>query len=461
MNRQRLIIGPILNPADDGTVGFFPDGAMTCDGRGIITFIGPAARLPASLASLPRHASQGIILPPFLDAHLHISQHPIRGHFMDGILPHPPEGRLIAGLNRNVFPAEAQCESTDFAERIVRDFARDALSHGVVGGAAYMTVHETATEIALSRLHEFWSVGLVLMEMNCPAWLRTESAGAESQMRRLGERFGRRFIVTDRFAVCVGSHLRKAASRVAGDLGLSMQTHLNEQLREKQYVEARLYPQAGSYTDVYRRDGLLDRNPILAHCVHMTDAELDVLADHACAVAHCPTSNTLLCSGTMPLDRIASRGIQYAICTDVGASPTTSILAEMAQFLKVHAGRSTRATPTEALYRATLAPAKILGLDAHLGSFAVGKPMSFIEVQCDRACASPNDAIRAGLLDMTAARPDLADALDDLAHNRLDVGRRLDLLDQDIRQTAARLQHKVISVTLAGEQIFHRIGRRS
>ena len=55
-------------------------------------------------------------------------------------------------------------------------------------------------------------------------------------------------------------------------------------------------------------------------------AELDLVAQHrgAC-IAHCPTSNTLLGSGIMPLDRICQHGIEYAICTDVGASPTPGL----------------------------------------------------------------------------------------------------------------------------------------
>jgi cytosine/adenosine deaminase-related metal-dependent hydrolase len=64
--------------------------------------------------------------------------------------------------------------------------------------------------------------------------------------------------------------------------------------------------------------------------------------------------------------------IPYAICTDVGASPTTSILAEMAQFLKVHAGRSDYATPQEALFRTTLAPAQLLELSDRLGRLEPG-----------------------------------------------------------------------------------------
>jgi cytosine/adenosine deaminase-related metal-dependent hydrolase len=57
------------------------------------------------------------------------------------------------------------------------------------------------------------------------------------------------------------------------------------------------------------------------------------------------------------------------------------MLAEMGRFLQVHRGRSARATSAEALYRATLAPAEILGLDRDVGRLEAGRPMSFIEVE--------------------------------------------------------------------------------
>jgi len=130
--------------------------------------------------------------------------------------------------------------------------------------------------------------------------------------------------------------------------GLRMQTHLDEQRAEKALIEDVLYPDAGSYTGVYARDGLLDCEPILAHCIHLRPEELDLIAATASSIAHCPVSNTMLGSGVMPLDVIRSAGIPHALCTDVGASPTTSLFCEMAQFLKVHAGSSLAATPEEA-----------------------------------------------------------------------------------------------------------------
>jgi guanine deaminase len=378
---DRVVRGPLLVPRPGGSVGWYADGALGADAGGVLHFAGDWKMLSAQLPEGVRsRASDGVMLPPLIDIHTHVPQHPIRGRFVEGVPADAPEGRLLAGLRRNVFPAEARCGDRAYTERVARAFLADTLAHGVVGGAAYMTPSVEATEAALSILPETWSVGQVLMDLNCPPDLCTDDKTVEADTERLARQFGRRVIVTDRFAVAVSTALRRRASALAGRLGLRTQTHLNEQVAEKRLVERTLYPDATSYADVYRRDGLLDHHCIAAHCVHMTEPEWAILRDTGTAIAHCPTSNLLLGSGVMNLDEAIDRGIAYALGTDVGASPTVSMLAEMARFLQVHAGRSARATPAEALYRTTLAPAEILGLDHRLGRLEAGRPMSFIEV---------------------------------------------------------------------------------
>src|SRR5947207_892071 len=103
----QTITGPILSPRPNGSVEFFENGALACDASGKITYIGERADLPPQ----PSHyrSARGLVIPPMFDAHIHIPQHPIRGRFMEAVGEKPPQGRLIAGLNRNVFPAEAKC----------------------------------------------------------------------------------------------------------------------------------------------------------------------------------------------------------------------------------------------------------------------------------------------------------------------------------------------------------------
>jgi guanine deaminase len=379
---EQIVRGPLLLPQDDGRVVFHADGALASDGDGILRFAGPWEQLHHHVAAAsPARRSEGVMLPPLIDIHIHIPQHPIRGRFVEGIAPDVAGGRLLAGLKRNVFPAEALCADAEHAQRVVERFRADTLSHGVVAGAAYMTPSVLATEIALSQLPEPWSVGLVLMNQNCPADLRTDELNLERDVARLAKRFGRRLIVTDRFAVAVDSPLRRRGAALAERLALRTQTHLNEQQGEKEWVETGLYPQTASYTDVYHRDGLLDHQCIVAHCVHMRESEWKLLADSGSSIAHCPTSNFALGSGVMSLEAVLKHKIPFAIATDVGASPTVSMLAEMGRFLQMQAAGSALATPAQALFRATLAPAKILGLHQQLGILAAGRPMSFIEVR--------------------------------------------------------------------------------
>jgi guanine deaminase len=406
---EQIIRGPLLIPREGGRVDYFADGALAADGRGVLRFAGDWAELqhqidggamavkppPRPSPGVPGEGeiawrnSEGVMLPPLLDVHIHVPQHPIRGRFAEGVSENDPGGRLLAGLKRNVFPAEARCDDRDYTRQVVREFLADTLSHGVVGGAAYMTVSAAATEIALEILPESWSVGLVLMNQNCPEYLRTDEINLERDITRLAGRFGRRLIVTDRFAVSVDTPLRRRASELAAQFGLRTQTHLNEQVAEKNLVEKTLYPRAASYTAVYREDGLLDHDCILAHCIHMTADEWKIVAETGSVVAHCPTSNLMLGSGVMPLASLMEHRIPFALATDVGASPTVSMLAEMGRFVQVQSGGSA----TEALFRSTLAPAEILGLKKHFGLLEPGRPMSFIEVQADGG-ADAEQAIR-------------------------------------------------------------------
>ncbi len=456
-----LFRGPILNPQPNGTVDYYPDGVLVAD-AGKIVWVGAMNDLPAAFAGLPVWRSEGVLLPPFLDLHTHFPQHPIRGCFTHNIEGDPDEGRLLAGLRRNVFPVEARCADGEYTERLVAAFARDTLSHGVVGGAAYGTVHAAAAGAALRLLPDLWSVGLVLMNANCPEYLRTQEEALGRDIAILAQAHGTRLIVTDRFAVSVTTPLRKQAAAHARAHGLRMQTHLNEQRAEKALVEQVLYPEYESYTDVYRRDGLLERQPIVAHCIQMTPPEWRMLTDAGAAIAHCPTSNTLLGSGVMPLDDLPA-ATPYAICTDVGASPTCSMLCEMAQFLKVHAGASGRATPEEALYRATLAPAQILGVADRIGTFAPGMPLSFIDVALpvETALPPPRTASEAilTLLGRTAAcgrEPEVTQAMERLRRDGLPHGKPLTHLTEDVHQTARRLNDSVLRVVLDGRPRWQR-----
>ena len=456
MDMAVALRGAVLNPKPDRTVEFFPDGVLASGDDGRLAFVGAWHDFVRRFgeAGGAEHAS-GLILPPMLDLHTHVPQHPIRGRFCEGVADDAPEGRLLAGLNRNVFPTEMRFDDLDYARRIVDAFAADALSNGVVGGSVFLTVHAEAAFDALHRLGPLWHGGLVLMDQNCPEDLRNNQY-VQPDLRNLAESLGRRLVVTDRFAVACTAGLRQYGASIAREFDLMTQTHLNEQPAEKLFVESTLYPDADSYTHVYLRDGLLDTRPILAHCVHMTPSEWGILQSRRATIAHCPTSNALLGSGIMALDEVIDRGIDYAICTDVGASPTTSLLAEMAMFLLVHRGRSRSATACEALWRTTLGPATVLGVADRCGRFVEGGPMSYVVAgdAVPPGLTSAEDAIRRCLLGIHDFAPTTtASDLESLATGtppRATVQR----LERDAHSLALLSEGRVRRVVLQGERLI-------
>lgn len=467
--QEQIIRGTILNPHADRRVELIRDGALTSDAAGNISFIGPWLEFQQGRSNppIPVRKTELLIIPPMLDAHIHIAQWPIRGRFCEGV-DRGEQGRLIAGLNRNVFPEESRDADDEYARRTIEQFRADTLAQGVIGGAAYMTAHASATRLALQNLNAEWSVGMVLMNQNCPEYLRTDESNLDRDIRQLARDFGPRCIVTDRFAVAVKSELRRRAGALASELKLPTQTHLNEQRGEKEFVEKQLYPDAGSYTDVYKRDGLFDQPCLCAHCIWMRSVEWAILRDSGCAVAHCPSSNALLGSGIMDLDQVKQRQIPWSICTDVGAGASTSLLVEMAAFLRVHHGRHAT-NAEEALWGVTLGAARVLQLDRRLGNFQIGKECSYIEVDAFNQLAdNAENVIANNLLGMDVesaphssfsgadnARP-LPEVLDRLWRQGLEDQVDLQTVQTSLHRNVERLEGRVRRVVIRGAEVWTR-----
>jgi guanine deaminase len=376
--------GSVLVPAVDG-FEYIDDAAIVVSDSGVLEWIGRYDSRPASEAG--RYERVGLILPPLVDCHIHVPQFPIRGRFLEGV---EPPGGLLEGLARNVYPAEMRCSDLEHAIEVSRQFLADTQAHGTLGGVAYMTSHPVAARAALQVLPESWRVGLVLMDQNCPPALRITASEAEAGYRSLARDFGDRVVITDRFAVACSSPLRQLAGRLAGELGLTTQTHLSEQPGELAAVRA-MYAGAKHYTDVYDRDGLLRPGSLLAHCIHLSAAEWEVLAGRGCVVCHCPVSNSNLSSGTLDLRPLQRHSIGWALCTDVGASASTSLLDELRHFVSVHAAKpwASHATVARGLWHASVA-ARDLGR-VRLGGLRAGGRFSAVEFVRPETIRAPSD----------------------------------------------------------------------
>jgi guanine deaminase len=95
-------------------------------------------------------------------------------------------------------------------------------------------------------------------------------------------------------------------------------------------------------------------------------------------VAFCPSANLYLGSGLFDLALSDAAGMRYALATDVGAGSSFSMLRTLGEAYKVAQLQGQRLSPLRAFYLATLAGARMLRLDAHIGHFAPGTEADFI-----------------------------------------------------------------------------------
>jgi 5-methylthioadenosine/S-adenosylhomocysteine deaminase len=141
------------------------------------------------------------------------------------------------------------------------------------------------------------------------------------------------------------------------------------------------------------RLGLLGPNLISVQSVHLTAAEIALLARHRASVAHCPSSNLKLASGMAPVAQLLAAGVNVALGTDGAASNNRLDLFEemrLAALLAKAAAGDAEAMPAHvALRAATLGGAIALGADERFGSIVPGKAADLAAVALDDVSLQP------------------------------------------------------------------------
>jgi guanine deaminase len=168
-----------------------------------------------------------------------------------------------------------------------------------------------------------------------------------------------------------------SAGQMAREHGAWIQTHLSENVNEVELVRS-LFPEADSYTGVYKDCGLLGPQTLLAHCIHLSAKEISEIAETGSIIAHCPTSNLFLGSGIFRMDDCLSAGAKIVLGSDVAGGPELNLWQVMRSALESQTARSFYTdcgvpSPETLLYFATQGAASAMGMGADLGSLDPGK----------------------------------------------------------------------------------------
>ena len=189
--------------------------------------------------------------------------------------------------------------------------------------------------------------------------------------------------------------LMREAADLARERGVRLHTHLAETLEEQEFCKERFGVRPVEYLENL---GWLGGDVWLAHCVHLSNADVRRLADSGTGVAHCPTSNARLGAGIAPVASLTTAGVPVGLGVDGAASNEGGELgAEIRQAMLVAriAGGPAALTARGALALATRGGARCLGRD-DIGSLEPG-------MQADIALWRIDDLGHAGIEDPVAA----------------------------------------------------------
>jgi 5-methylthioadenosine/S-adenosylhomocysteine deaminase len=328
---------------------------------------------PKRTVSLPTH----VLIPGLVNLHTHAAMSLLRGIADD--LP------LMVWLKEHIWPLEGRHVSPAF----VKDGSLLACAEMLRGGVTCFNdmyfFPRAAAESAL-RLGMRAALGLIVTDFPTP-YADDAQDYLEKGLALRDDLLGERLL-----SFCMAPHAPYTVSdptfervlTLAQQLELPVHVHVQETAAEvaESVAQYGLRP-----LERLRRLGLVGPGLIAAHCVHMNEYELDLMAAEGASIAHCPTSNMKLASGIAPIAGALKRGVNVGLGSDGAASNNRlDIMQEMRQaalLAKVATGDAAVLDAHQALFMATLSGARALGLEARIGSIEPGKEADLCAVALD------------------------------------------------------------------------------
>ncbi len=385
--------GHIISPLDFNSFDDFPDGCLLVDDSGLIVDAGDWNDLRKKHGEPGQTVDYGkkVILPGFIDLHIHLVQIAQTGRSGD---------TLLGWLNKYIFPAEVKFARKEHATKLADWFFRELSRNGTTLSSVFTSIHKEAADIAFTNAAERGCrviMGKTLMDRNAPDDLSEDSDNSLAESEELCAKWhgydGGRLLYafTPRFAPTSSSKQLKGAAELWNKYpGSYMQTHLSENADEIAWVKE-LFPGCNNYLDVYASHGLIGKNSLFAHSIHLSDSEIQRLVESNSAVVHCPSSNLFLKSGVFPYQRARQYGLKLGLGSDVAAGPEMSLFKVMKDAAYVQS--ELWLSPCELLYLATLSGAKAVNLDSKLGSLQAGKEADFVVVDPNMKSSVPRDIL--------------------------------------------------------------------
>ena len=358
-------------------------GAVAIDGRDIVA-VDTAAAVAARFDGRETiDAAGAVVMPGLINTHTHAPMVLFRG-LADDLA-------LMEWLQKYIFPAEAKTVTAPFVAAGTRLAVLEMIESGTT---AYADMYYFEEEIG--RATKAAGLRGVLGETIIQFPVPDAKTPAESLARV--ERFAKEFAGDELITPAVAPHAMytldadtlKACRALADRLKIPVIIHLAETKDELKTSHEKYRATPVAFLESLNFWG---PRTLAAHGVHLSPADIRILASRRVAVSHNPESNMKLASGTAPVEGLRKAGVTVGLGTDGAASNNDLDMFEamrQASFLQKLVGDDPRAVPAPvALEMATIDGARALGMDREIGSLEPGKRADLLIVSMDSARQTP------------------------------------------------------------------------
>ena len=322
-----------------------------------------------------------VLMPGLVNAHTHLEL----SHLAH--LSQQPPPATFTGWIENMLAERAKAGfSEEVAEEATRKSLADQQRDGVV-----VIGDISNTGFPRDLTSDFTGKLLCFKE-----YLGLNSSGVEASLHNL-QTENNNHLCTGHAPYSTHADLLLALKKRAGKVGHIFPIHVAESLAEtemmsqgtgkmQEFLECRGFwdgsfqptaiDNSGSVRYLHKL-GILDEKTLCVHCIHVSDAEIDLLAETGGKICLCPGSNRYLAVGKAPLEKYLHKGMLPALGTDsLTSNPEISIWREMRLLAEEHPD----VDPNDILKMATLGGAEVLGLADDYGSLESGKKAAIVAV---------------------------------------------------------------------------------
>ncbi|MEW6266684.1 MAG: amidohydrolase [Thermodesulfobacteriota bacterium] len=378
-----LVNGLVMSRSEDQVSPLMHGYVAVKDG--VIAAVGPASELgPLEGAAQVIDAAGGLIMPGLVNGHVHCPMTLFRGLADD--LP------LMTWLTRHIFPAE----SAHVGEELVYWGTKLACAEMLLSGTTcladgYFLEKHAARAVLESGLRAVLGQGVI--DFPAPG-VPDPSRNIDAARDFIQEWQGVSPLLSPSVFchspyTCSSETLVKAKA-LARATGALFQIHVSETEAEVNRIKAEKGLRPVAYLDSL---GLLDQSTLAVHCVHLDQAEIDLLAERKTPVCVCVESQMKLASGLAPLEALLKAGLEVALGTDGPASNNDlNMFGEMrstALLFKVAGLNPTALPASQVLDLAGPRGAAALGFAGRIGSLLPGFRADVIVLDLDRPNLHP------------------------------------------------------------------------